>query len=418
MKKLIQPTTYNGNLSASPSKSFMQRAIAIALLADGQTTLSNPCFSNDSQSALKMAENLGATIQILNDKVIIEGTKGELKNDTLSAGESGLGIRCFVPLAALFSNKITLEGKGSLNNRPISMLVEPLKELGVQITTNNGFLPIHVKGPITGGKIKVDGSISSQVLTGLLIALSKAKKDSEIEVYNLQSIPYIDMTLQIMKGFGVQVEHDNYHTFYTKGNQSYKGRKYTVEGDWSGMAFHLVGGAISGSVEINNLNINSTQADKAILKALKSTGAEISTSTNSITVKQGQLQAFTFDATHCPDLFPPLSNLAAACHGTSIIKGISRLIHKESNRALSLQQEWKKLGIKIDLIDNEMHITGGEITGGEIDSHNDHRIAMMGAIAALISTKPIEITNSQAVNKSYPSFFEDFNKLGTKNNEQ
>ena len=414
MKKLIPPSKYCGILKAPPSKSFMQRAIAIALLADGETVLSNPDYSNDSKSALKMAENLGATIKQTNDKITIQGTT-EIKHNLLSARESGLGIRCFIPVASLFSKKITFTGEGSLKMRPLTMLEKPLKQLGVTVETNNGFLPVTVEGPIIGGDIEVDGSISSQVLTGLLIALPKSKNKSRILVHNLQSIPYIDMTLQIIKDFGANITNENYKTFSTVGNQNYSGREYEVEGDWSGIAFHLVGGAISGSVEVTGIDIHSTQADKAILNALRNAGAEVKNSTNSITVIKNELKAFTFDATHCPDLFPPLSNLAAACTGKTIIKGISRLVHKESNRALALQKEWGKLGIKIDLIEDEMHITGGKIMGGEIDSHNDHRIAMMGAIAALNANKPILINNAQAIHKSYPLFFKDFEKLSTEN---
>lgn len=410
MKKLISPSSYNGSLKSPPSKSFMQRATAIALLANGETILHNPCLSEDCTSVLRMAENLGATVKEVDGKIVIQGTKG-IKLSTLSAGESGLGIRCFIPVSSLFSDKITFTGSGSLTTRPLIMLESPLRELGVKVKTNNGFLPVQIEGPLKGGDIQVDGCISSQVLTGLLIALPKAKNKSILTVHNLQSIPYIDMTLQIIKDFGVHVTNQDYKTFTIKGNQDYQGREYEIEGDWSGVAFHLVGGAISGSVEITHIYQQSTQADKAILDALKKAGAKVDATTNSITVSQNKLNAFTFDATHCPDLFPPLSNLAAVCKGKSIIKGTSRLTHKESNRALVLKEEWKKLGIQIELIGDEMHITGGEIKGGKIDSHNDHRIAMMGAIAALNAKNTIEITNAEAINKSYPHFFEDFENL-------
>lgn len=410
MKKIINPSNYIGKINAPPSKSFMQRAIAIALLSNGKTTLTNPCISEDCTSALEMAKNLGATIELTQDKINIQRTS-EIKNNVLHAGESGLGIRCFIPISTLFSDKIIFTGSGSLKTRPLTMLRAPLKALGAKISTNKGYLPVSIQGPIKGGNIQVDGGISSQVLTGLLIALPKAINDSIVSVHNLQSIPYIDMTLQIIKDFGVKVTNEDYKTFTIKGNQTYTGRTYKIEGDWSGVAFHFVGGAICGSVEITGINPNSTQADKAILEALKRAGADVNISSNGIIVRNNTLKAFTFDATHCPDLFPPLSNLAASCTGTSVIKGISRLIHKESNRAFVLKEVWGKLGIQIKLIDDEMHIKGGQILGGKIDSHNDHRIAMMGAIAALNAKKPIEITNTEAVFKSYPLFFEDVENL-------
>lgn len=406
-KQLIHSANYTGQLKAPPSKSFMQRAIAIALLAEGETILNNYCRSNDSRAALKMAEDLGATITISENSVSIIGSNG-IRSNTLSAGESGLGIRCFVPIASLFDEEINFTGKGSLVKRPLSMLEQPLIDLGAQIKTKNGYLPLSVHGPIRGGELEVDGSISSQVLTGLLIALPKAVHSSKIKVKELNSIPYIDMTLQIMKHFGVSISHDNYELFQITGGQSYQGRAYIIEGDWSNAAFHLVGAAISGSIRMTNLNLTSTQADRKIIEALEKVGTDIEYETDTIKVSKNKLKAFQFDATHCPDLFPPLSNLAAQCEGTSIITGVKRLTHKESNRALALQKEWAKLGININILNDEMHITGGTIQGGTISSHNDHRIAMMGAIAGLKSKEPVLINGAEAVGKSYPGFFEDF----------
>ena len=412
MKKVINPAVYGGKLLANPSKSFTQRAVAISVLANpsGQTILRNPCQSHDSKSAVKMARALGAEVDEHVDEISIRASTG-VKVKQLFAGESGLGIRCFIPVASLFPEEIVFDGQGSLQSRPLDMLEGPIRQLGAKIQTTQGFLPVHIQGPIQGGHIAVDGGISSQVLTGLLIALPKAKKDSVIEVHDLKSKPYIDITLQILQDFGAVVTHDNYERFYIKGNQTYQNRTYTIEGDWSGAAFHLVGAAISGSIEVRGLNVHSKQADKQIMKALELAGAHIAFSQDKISVSKQNLTAFTFDATHCPDLFPPLSNLAAQCKGTSVIKGVSRLVHKESNRAIALQEEWKKIGIEIQIQDDEMHIYGGAIEGGTIDSHNDHRIAMMGAIAALNSKSPIAIHRAESIQKSYPHFFDDFNQL-------
>jgi 3-phosphoshikimate 1-carboxyvinyltransferase len=184
-----------------------------------------------------------------------------------------------------------------------------------------------------------------------------------------------------------------------------------VEGDWSGAAFHLVAAAIAGNIMIEGLNKNSSQADKAILEALEKAGAKITwESDKAIIVEKDKLYAFEFDATHCPDLFPPLAALAANCKGISKIKGTNRLLHKESNRALSIQSELQKLGINVELKNDEMWICGGKISGGKIYSHNDHRIAMMGAVLALKANAPIEIEAAEAIQKSYPSFFDDFEK--------
>ena len=406
MNKTIYPSKYTGVITAPSSKSYMQRAIAIALLADGETQISNADFSNDSRAILKVAEKLGAEVRITDDVVSIIGHR-DFKGKTLSAGESGLGIRTFTPIAALFPQTIKLTGEGSLLKRPIDMVEKPLRDLGVKVESKNGYLPLTVSGPLEGGETEVDGSISSQVLTGLLIALPMAKNDSVLKVNKLQSIPYIDMTLDILKEFGAKVEQENYETFKIKGSQTYKARNYNIEGDWSGAAFHLVAGAIAGEVEVKGLNPQSLQADRAILVALQKSGAQVKVSEESVKVVKAPLQAFDFDATHCPDLFPPLVVLAAACIGETRITGVTRLYHKESNRALVLQQEMGKLGIEIKLDGDVMRIKGGKINGGKIHSNNDHRIAMAGAIAALIARGPIEIGNSEAINKSYPLFFED-----------
>lgn len=416
MNKRIKPSSVDGKIKAPSSKSYMQRAIAIALLAEGTSVIQNPSACNDASSALSMAKKLGAGINVKTNEVIIHGGE-QLNGGNLSAGESGLGIRMFAPIASLSSKKIKLTGEGSLITRPISMMEEPLKSLGVNLKTNNGFLPLELQGPLKGGAINVDGQISSQVLTGLLIALPLAENDSVIEVDNLQSKPYIDMTLEIIKHFGVQIENQDYSRFIIKGKQKYQACNYTIEGDWSGAAFHLIAGAIGGRVELTGLNMNSKQADRKIIDALKLAGADIKVKNSdklnysTIQICKNNLNAIDFDATHCPDLFPPLIVLCACCSGRSKIKGVTRLKHKESDRALVLKTEMAKIGIQISIDEDNMYIEGGQITGGKIHSHNDHRIAMAGAIASLISHQGVDIEGAESVNKSYPEFFTDLQQL-------
>lgn len=411
MKKLIKASTYKGKIKAPASKSYMQRVVAIALLADGETCITNPSFCNDTLAVLKIAEQLGAVVTTSEDMVRIKGNKKLNDNTILSAGESGLGIRTFTPIAALYNKKIQLTGEGSLLQRPISMLEDPLTTLGANIQSTNGYLPVTVQGPLKGGVAKVDGSISSQVLTGLLISLPKALNDSILKVTDLQSIPYVDMTLEIIKDFGVDITHQNYEIFTIKGNQTYTAKNYRVEGDWSGVAFHLVGAALAGEVEVDGINTHSAQADRAILQAIEKAGANVEIFDDSVKVSKNKLQAFTFDATHCPDLFPPLVVLAAACKGTTILKGVNRLLHKESNRAIVLKNEMEKLNVQIKIKEDLMYVEGGKISGGKIHSNNDHRIAMAGAIAGLIAENAVEIEQAESINKSYPYFFKDFEKL-------
>jgi 3-phosphoshikimate 1-carboxyvinyltransferase len=218
------------------------------------------------------------------------------------------------------------------------------------------------------------------------------------------------MTLEMLEKAGVSIQHKNFSDFFIRGNQHFKPLQYQVEGDWSGAAFHMAAAAISGHVCIKGLNPTSAQGDRIICDVLKSAGALVTLSDEAVTVIKSDLHDFHFDATMYPDLFPPLAALAAHCKGTSVITGTQRLTQKESNRALSLQSEFQKLGIQIKLSENEMHITGGKITGGSVNSHNDHRIAMALALMSLNAKMPVEIEHYETVNKSYPDFFSDFNE--------
>ncbi len=409
--KLIKPAKINGIVNAPASKSVMGRAVASALLTEGKTELINPSFCDDGLTALNIVETLGAQIIKKKKKIIIE-SKGIFKtipkNKILTCNESGLCIRMFAPIVALSGKKFILNASGSLLKRPMKML-GALTQLGAKCEIpTNGYPPIKVIGPMCGGKIQIDGSESSQFLTGLLMVLPLCSENSTIKVLNLKSKPYIQMTISLLAHFGIEIENKNFKKFKIKGNQKYRsGMNYFVEGDWSGASFILVAGAIAGKIRVNGLNINSYQADKEILSALKKVGAKIKIGKNYINVEKNELNAFEFDASECPDLFPPLVVLAINCKGTTIIKGTERLKYKESDRANVLMQEFRKIGAKIKIIKNNMEITGTKLKGGKVNSHNDHRIAMACAIAALNSKNGISLSNPECVSKSYPEFFND-----------
>ncbi len=410
MNETIKPSAIQGNIIANSSKSMMQRSIAIATLAEGTSTIYNQSFCNDSLAAMEVAKNLGATVEKYTNHVVITGGF-KPRSKILNCGESGLCIRMFSPIAALHNKPITLTGEGSLMKRPLDMLQISLQEFGIRCKTQNGYLPITVCGPYENTMGLIDGSVSSQVLTGLLIALPLKKKDTELRVNNLKSKPYIDMTLQAVRAFGIEIENNDYKSFYIYGRQKYIAREYEVEGDWSGAAFLLIAGAIGGSVTVNKLQAASLQADKAVLEVLANVGATIDIQPNSIAVSRNLLKAFEYNAVDCPDLFPPLVALAANCDGVSKIWGVNRLIHKESNRAEALVTEFSKIGVEIQVDNDLMTIKGGAISGGTINSHNDHRIAMAGAVAALNAKAPILIENAECVAKSYPEFFEHLKQI-------
>jgi 3-phosphoshikimate 1-carboxyvinyltransferase len=294
----------------------------------------------------------------------------------------------------------------------MQMIEEALKQLGVKCTSTGGFLPLSIQGPIKGGNCEIDGSVSSQLLTGLLMALPLASGDSKIKVRNLKSKPYIDMTIQILKSFGITVNNEGYELFLVPGKQKYKPHDYTVEGDWSGGAFLLVAGAINGDLTVEGLRTDSMQSDIAVMDALRKAGARMRTSESGIEISRSELKAFDFDATESPDLFPPLVALASYCTGISTIKGVSRLIYKESDRAAVLKEEFGKMNIKIGIRDDIMSVEGGKPAAARVESHEDHRIAMAVAVAALGASGRVSIRDSQCVAKSYPGFFSDLKHLG------
>ncbi len=412
--KSLQPSVINGTVTAPPSKSAAQRAIAIAALCEGESVLYNTGTSEDVQAAIRVCESLGADINHMRQPGDGLRMAGGIKSSVkmLNCGESGLCLRMFSGIAAALPFPVQLTGEGSLLNRPISMITTGMSALGVECLSADGGLPVTIKGPIKKGEFTLDASGTSQLLTGVLIAAPLLHQDLLLRVRNLASKPYIDLTLDIMERFDVRVDHDDYQEFHIRAGQRYSPTDYHVEGDWSGAAFLLVAGTIAGKVTIEGLQKESFQADRMILNALKQAGASLGyPDDKKIIVEKRPLRSFEFDATDCPDLFPPLAVLAANCEGESKIIGTERLHSKESDRAATLFDLLTKLGIGIRVHDNTMYIKGGRIKSAEVHSHGDHRIAMAAATAALNADGPVHITGADAVNKSYPGFFGDLEAL-------
>lgn len=400
----------------------MQRACAAALLTSGETFIHHPGHSNDDKAAIGIIKALGAQVETAGDAIKVKsgGLPLQLQDSpvTINCGESGLSIRMFTPIAALSNSQVIITGEGSLTSRPMDFFDVILPVLGVDIKSNEGKLPMTIKGPLVPTNIEVDGSLSSQFLTGLLMAYSAAGANNvSIKVHNLKSKPYIDLTLAVMNQFGLPVPtHKNHEEFFFEApsdSSTPTTRHYTVEGDWSGGAFLLVAGAIAGPITVRGLDLSSTQADRAIIDALMAANAGIAMDAKGIQLHPVEMDAFYFDATDCPDLFPPLVALAAYCKGKTTIKGVSRLIHKESNRALTLQDEFDQMGVTIDLQDDLMIIHGGGVVkGADVHSHHDHRIAMACAVAGLKADSEMVIEEAMAVKKSYPDFYNDLKSLG------
>jgi 3-phosphoshikimate 1-carboxyvinyltransferase len=407
-----------GSVAAPCSKSYAQRAIAIAACSRNPVTLFQFGESDDALAALRVVEQLGATYKRDGDTVqFIQPIELVKDNYTINIGEAGLSARLFSSFSLFTTKSFRIEGHGSIKTRPMDMVIEPLKQLGKKVLSSNNCLPIEISGEIAGNSLRVDGSESSQFITGLLIVLPQLKESISLTVEHPRSKPYIDMTLDILNSFGIRVFHENYERFEFACNQQPLASEYWIEGDWSGASFLAVAGAIGGQITITNLNANSKQADLAILNAIRAAGANVELKDTSVIVEKRVLKGFNFDATECPDLFPPLVALAAKCEGITTVKGLHRLKHKESDRGVTLKTEFNKIGIQVELNTEEdcMLIYGNpnmQISSSiEFDSHGDHRIAMATALMAIGSSTDIIIHHAAAINKSYPDFFDVLNKL-------
>ncbi len=436
--KEIKPGKLSGRIASPTSKSYAQRALAAALLVPesahpaGWSELRRMGLCNDTSAALDAIQRLGASVRYGDnrDTYYIEGGFLRQSPAELHIGESGLSARLFTPIASQSPTPITITGHGSILRRPVAAsMVEPLRRLGATVTDSaNGCLPLTVSGPLRGGTVEVDGSLSSQFITGLLMASPLSSSETRLLVRQPRSIPYLAMTLEVLRTFGIEVSHaPDYTEFVIPGGQQYRPTVCSIEGDWSGASCLLVGGAIASEprgagIIVENLHPRSLQADRAIITALERAGAILASSSHLWTVgRPATLRSFEFDATDCPDLFPALAALAACCSGTTVLRGTSRLTHKESDRAATLAAEFGKLGVEIDLsTPDTMSIRGistpdGSLTvrDARLESHNDHRIAMATAVAALRADRPVTISHAEAVEKSYPDFWNDLDTLYT-----
>lgn len=424
MNITVWPSQLAGAVHAPASKSVMQRLVAGALLSQGTSILHNLSQADDCTAALLMAAQLGAVLELGESHVAIEGVNGRPKSreGVLTPMESGLGSRLFTPIAGLASAPVQVIAEGSLQGRPMSELISAFEALSGELSCTNATFPLEIQRSIQGGTLHIDGSISSQFLTGMLMALPCAKNDSTISVSKLVSAPYVALTLEVLEDFGIEIRANDAMTeFFIPGGQTYQPLEAAVDGDWSGAAALAVAGMLCAeqSIEIDGLNSQYTQADEAIRGALLFAGGALSGTDTGIQVARRPVRAFSVDLTESPDLFPVLCALASFGKKPSKMKGMSRLIHKESNRALVLQQEWKKFNVTIELDESSdtmiIHPSKeGMKTPAEINPHGDHRIAMAAAVMGLRAGHAVVIQNVECVAKSYPEFFDDLEVLGAR----
>jgi 3-phosphoshikimate 1-carboxyvinyltransferase len=419
MRVEVLPSVLSGRVAAPGSKSDAQRIVACALLARGKTVISAFPDNDDCNAALQVAQDLGAVVTRAGDVVTVKGGFPQafasgIRNpkNTIDCGESGLASRMFIAIASLFDEPITIKGHSTLLDRPFDDLMDALSGNGVRVESVDGCLPITVCGPLHGGTITLNASVSSQYLTGLLIAASRAAEPTTITVTDLKSKPYVGLTVQILRRFGVDITHNDGFSEFHVQPKAITGVDITVPGDWSGAAFLLVAGALcaESGITVDNLDRESAQADRVILDVLKLAGVRVEFAESSVSVWESEIQAFEFDATDCPDLFPPLAVLAAFANGVCVIKGAGRLMHKESNRAKVIQQEFAKASVRIVVRDDEMKIYPSAIRRAEMLSHRDHRIAMAAAVMGLAGDH-VTVKQAESVSKSFPGFFASLTAL-------
>ena len=434
------------------SKSFAQRAIIAAALADGVSHLRGYSPCGDNEAALQVARNLGAEVTVEGSDVTIRGIAaqfGSLSKDEFHVGESGLLTRMMIPvLAQLCPGSVKITGEKTLLNRPLTGAKEIMEAFEAEIDSIQ--VPLTVTGPLKATRAEISGKHGSQLISGLLMGLPFAGKNSSLIVTDPKSIPYMFITLEVLKKFGIKIANDmlggqdflesggdwslctEMH-FKVKGGQKYKAADIDLEGDWSAAANFLVAGAIFGKVEIEGLDTTSLQADLSIMDILMDAGASLSQmdgKRGNITAQRAPLQAFEVDASNCPDLFPILAVLAAFCQGTSRMAGVSRLANKESDRAKAILEMLTQMGVQARVEKDELVVEGYTLAqrllgssiksgmtgvallkGGAYTSHHDHRMVMALKVASLGADSPITIDDEACVAKSFPHFNELFGKL-------
>lgn len=408
----VKPGELKGKIVAPPSKSMAHRAVFCAMLSNDSCVIKNIDLSEDITATVNAARALGKKISYNDGVLSVSGSVQKKDNITIDCNESGTTFRFILPLLAALGISATITGQQRLGERPYDILSKQLAEKGVVFNKDKGF-PLNISGKLISGEYRIEGDVSSQFVSALLLALPLLEGDSKIVITSeLQSRSYVDMTVDCMKSFGVKVEQTK-EGFFIKGNQKYRNNSYSVEGDYSNAAFFLCGAALSGKLDVIGLNKASIQGDKQIINILQDMGADIQEIGKGYKVKASELKAVEIDARNIPDLIPVISIVMAYANGKSVIKNTQRLKLKECDRQSAIIEILTKMGADIRLVGNDIIINGGKKLNNNASFcvYNDHRIAMSLTVAALKSDE-IEIIGAQAVKKSYPNYYLDYKKAG------
>lgn len=411
------PSVLSGKIRAISSKSHAHRVLICAGLSEKATKIYCNVMSKDIAATIDCLKSMGTEISVDGDTITV-APKEFKKNADLDCNESGSTLRFFMPLVSALGMDATISGSGRLPQRPISPLKEEMEKKGVTFHTGNQF-PLHLTGQLQSGEYEIQGNISSQFITGLLFALPILDGDSTIKLIPpVESKSYLDITVSVLRRFGIRIEEKE-NLYIIKGNQKYiSPEEIRVEGDWSNASFFLCAGALNeDGITVTDLDVSSPQGDKKILEVLSSMGADVKISGNEITVKKKNLNGITVDASDIPDAVPIISVVATACSGDTKIINAGRLRIKESDRIKSVTDMLLSVGADAEETDDGIIIHGGkDLTGGTVEGCNDHRIVMSASILSCLCKNNVMITDSNAVEKSYPDFFKDYNKMGGKAN--
>jgi len=418
MKLLVKPcNSLYGTASVPPSKSYTHRAVIIASLARGASTIHNPLLSEDTIASIEACRKIGALLDVHEDRINIEGVFGapQTPKDAIDVRNSGTTLRVMTPVCSLCSEEVTLTGDESIRRRPMQPLLTALEQLGAKTTSVNGNAPVTVKGPISGGRCRITGDISSQFISGLLIACALAREETTINLLTpLKSQPYVDLTLDVMNKFSATAEKGA-NAYRVPGSQIYHGINYTVEGDYSSAAFLLVAAALLESdITITNISQDSKQGDRRIIEILREMGVNLQIREDSVTIKgTGDLDGIQTDLGDSPDLLPIVAVIGTLANGKTQIKNVGHLRYKESDRLKAITTELNKMGAQVKEGKDSIEIKGVKtLKGGHLSGWADHRIVMALSIAALRAKEETIIDHADTIPVSFPGFEKTMQNLG------
>lgn len=409
----VYPGNLQGTVTIPPSKSDAHRAVICAALSRGVSKIAPIELSEDITATLRAVETLGVSVRLEENVLTVDGSAlGTARSRELDCGESGSTLRFFIPIAAALGLPVRFTGRGRLPQRPLGTYLECLPPAGVNCQSTGG-LPFSIHGKLQSGRFAVAGNVSSQFITGLLLALPLTGEDSEIVLTTpLQSAGYVEMTIRTMAAFGVTVEK-TMAGYRIAGGQRYQPQNYAVESDWSQAGFYLAAGALGSRLALHGLRRDSIQGDRTAEAVFSAFGAQLEWQGKALIVSPGVLRGIAVDASQIPDLVPPIAAAAALAEGESKITGAGRLRLKESDRLAAMASAINALGGSVQEEEDGLVIQGvSSLKGGRVSGCNDHRVVMAMAVAALRAGGPVEITDPHSIRKSYPSFFKEYNRLG------